>query len=199
MSFPRSPARRPHVQRTRMAQRGVVLVITLIAMVVLLVGLAAILRGVDTSSLIVGNLAFRRDLTNRVEQAIVTAKAAVAGGLGTADVNGSHYSATKLANGATGVPTILDNDSSYNTKYGSDTADSSDSSIAMRYVIDRQCKSGTTTFLTSACEYTSTSSDIGGSSQKRQVNGGTRAIYRVSVRVTGPRSSVAYFQTTFAY
>lgn len=182
-----------------------VLVITLLAMVVLLIGLVAILRTVDTAGLMVGNIAFRRDLTNRAEQAIAVARATLAGGSlsTTADNTTLHYSATKLANSsATGVPAILDNDDSsagYNHVYGSDLAETTgDATIKLRYVIDRQCNSGTTTFGTSACEYVSNPPQTKGVSQDRSLNGSTRAIYRISVRVTGPRDTVAYFQTTYA-
>ncbi len=206
MSFPRSSAPRRRVPRMRPAQRGVILVITLVAMVVLLVGLAAILRTVDTSSLVVGNLAFRRDLTNRVEQAIAAAKVTLQTSsfdFTTDAMSSSHYSAVKLANGATGVPAILDS-SSYASTVGSDITDSSvtgDSSVAFRYVIDRQCKASTTTFSTASCEYITFSSTTGGSAQlssgSRHIADTSLPIYRISVRVTGPRNSVAYFQTTY--
>jgi len=192
MANPMTPSRRLSLSqsfarvRPVARQRGVVLVITLVAMVILLVGLAALLR----------------DLTNRAEQAIVTAKAQLtAKTLTTADNTSLHYSAVKLANGSTGVPAILDS-SNYNTTYGADTADTGgDTSITLRYVIDRQCNAlptATTTFVTSACEYITTSGDSGGSSQDKKTTGSTRPIYRISVRVSGPRNSVAYFQTTYA-
>ena len=204
-SLPRRPA-----ARGRLQQRGVILIVVLLAMVALLIGLAGLLRSVDTSGLIVGNLAFRRDLTNRAEQAIATAKATLQSTTidFTADaLTTSHYSATKLANGNTGVPTILDTisgSSSYGTLVGSDTTDGSvsgDTSISYRYVIDRQCNTGTVAFSTAACEYLSTSSSPQGSAQNgandKHITSRTVPIYRISVRVQGPRNSVAYFQTTF--
>jgi len=204
MSSPRRSPPRVPVARTRLAQRGVVLVIVMLAMVVLLIGLAALIRTVDTAGVMVGNLAFRRDLTNRAEQAIATAKATLStsGFVTTANaLSASHYSATKLANGNTGVPTILDS-SSYTTTIGADSTDvGGDASVTYRYVIDRQCNTGTTTFSTAACEYVTTSSTTGGSAQlssgSRHINSQTLPIYRISVRVTGPRNSVAYFQTTY--
>lgn len=209
MSFPSSPARHSRVSRSRGRQRGVILVITLVAMVVLLVGLAAVLRSVDTSGLIVGNLAFRRDLTNRAEQAIAAAKLTLQANAidFTASVPGSYYSPTKLANGSTGVPAVLDSSdptTGYAAVYGSDMSDTSvtgDTSITYRYVIDRQCNTGTTTFSTAACEYISSNSTLGGSSQlisgDKRIAGQSLPVYRISVRVSGPRSSVAYFQTTY--
>jgi type IV pilus assembly protein PilX len=210
MSVPHRPARRPRALRARTAQRGIILVITLVAMVVLLVGLAAILRSVDTSGMLVGNLAFRRDLTNRAEQAIAAAKVTLqtssfdftASAMSTA-----HYSAVKLTNGSTGVPTVLDSSNAttgYNAVVGADATDASvtgDTSVTYRYVIDRQCNAGTTTFSKGACEYIESNSTLGGSSQlssgDRHISDQTLPIYRISVRVSGPRNSVAYFQTTY--
>jgi Tfp pilus assembly protein PilX len=213
----------PHrcLPRPRTEQRGVVLVVVLLAMVVLLIGLAGLLRSADTSGLMVGNLAFRRDLTNRAEEAIAAAKATLASSSfdPTNDaLTTAHYSSSRLANGNTGVPTVLD--SGYSSTIGSDTTDSSvsgDTSITYRYVIDRQCNASGA-FSTSTCEYIAYSttsngtSGAGGSSQysQRQVggvfagssgaancNGSNCAIYRISVRVAGPRNTVAYFQTTY--
>jgi len=209
MSFPSSPAPRARASRPRVAQRGVILIITLVAMVVLLVGLAAVLRSVDTSGQMVGNLAFRRDLANRAEQGIAAARTVLQNTAldFTASIPASHYSNTKLANGSTGVPTVLDSSDSStgsNAVYGADTTDSSitgDTSVSYRYVIDRQCNTGTTTFSTAACEYISSNSSLGGSSQlssgDKHISSQTLPIYRISVRVSGPRNSVAYFQTTY--
>ena len=207
MSFSRSPRSRKRLTRPRGRQRGIVLIITMIAMVVLLVGLAAVLRSVDTAGLMVSNLAFRRDLTNRAEEAIVAAKAAIATGtLSTATDTSKRYSAVKLANGTTGVPAILDDDSAtgYAATYGngSDVTDSSvanDQSVVLRYVIDRQCNANTGAFVISACEFISTNGPLSDVAQGRAINGAARPIYRISVRVKGPRGAFAYFQTTYAY
>lgn len=224
MSYPRRSFPRPPVARARTAQHGVILVVVLMALVVLLIGLAAIIRSVDTSSIMVGNLAFRRDLTNRAEEAIAAAKATLAASTfdPTKDAQAtSHYWSSKLANGNTGVPTILDSSSAYAAAITSgdstDTSVTGDNSISYRYVIDRQCNAAGA-FSTSNCEYIAYSTNNpgpgggGGSSQylQRQVggvfagaggakncNGSNCAIYRISVRVAGPRNSVAYFQTTY--
>ena len=173
--------------------------ITLIALVLLLVGAAAMLRAVDTSGMLAGNLAFRRDLANRSESAIGAARAAlISGALSTeaartADLTKSNYSATSLAS-SSGVPAVLASDSAYTAAgYGSSTADK----VTLRWVIDRQCASGTVAFSTAACESVSSSGDAGGSSWLRKPNASSRPVYRISVRVTGPRDTEAYFQSTF--
>jgi len=201
----------------RQAQRGIVMVFTLIALVLMLIAVAAVVRSVDTSTAVVGNLAFRRDLTNRAELAIAKAKAALnAGGAASteaargADVAAAHYSATRLASpaGGIGVPAVLVSNSAYDTAgyscmSGAGTALPNCSTpgtdgIVIRWVIDRQCVAGTSTFGTNACGYLKTPKDPGGSSHlvTRKPDGAARSLFRISVRVTGPRNTETYIQTT---
>lgn len=195
---PRVPFRSTRPRSGR-RQRGVVMAITLISLALLLIGAAAMLRTVDTSGMLAGNLAFRRDLANRSESAIVAARAAlVSGALDTeaarsADLAKANYSATRLASSG-GVPTVLASDAAYAAAgYASSAADK----VTLRWVIDRQCASGTVAFSTAACEFVSSDGDAGGSSWLRKPNGASRPVYRISVRVTGPRDTEAYFQSTF--
>lgn len=177
------------------------MVFALIALVLLLVGMAAMLRSTDTSSDLVGNLAFRRDLTNRAEAAIVKARAAfVSGELAsdaarTASLGKANYSAVKLATGTSGVPLLLTRDSAF-TSAGMTAPDLSADGIEMRYVIDRQCVAAGE-FSTSNCELITGDSDAGGSEWMPRPDGIARPIYRISVRVKGPRGTAAYFQTTY--
>jgi len=195
---PRVPFR-SRSPRTPARQRGVVMAITLIALTLLLIGAAAMLRAVDTSGMLAGNLAFRRDLANRSEGAIVAARAALLSGAlsteaaRTTDQAKANYSATRL-DSPSGVPAVLADDSKYD-KAG--YASSSTDKVTLRWVIDRQCASGTVAFSTAACESVSSSGDAGGSSWLRKPNGASRPVYRISVRVTGPRATEAYFQSTF--
>lgn len=214
----RSPrARRVRIGTGRRAQRGVVMVFTLIALVLMLVAVTAVVRSVDTSTGIVGNLAFRRDLTNRAELAIAQAKAALnAGGsvyteaARRSDVGAVHYSATRLAapTGGIGVPAVLVSNSAYDAagyscmdgagKTLSSCAAPAADGIVIRWVIDRQCVAGTTDFSTDRCGYLSSSKDVSGSGHlaTRKPSGAARGLFRISVRVTGPRNTEAYIQTT---
>jgi hypothetical protein len=193
------------------------MVFTLIALVLMLIAVAAVVRSVDTSAGVVSNLAFRRDLTNRAELAIAQAKAALnAGGsvfsetARSADLALAHYSATRLASptGGIGVPAVLVSNSAYDsagyTCIGgagtalADCAKPGADGIVIRWVIDRQCVGGTSSFATSACAYLSGNQDAGGSAQlaTRKPSGAARGLFRISVRVTGPRNTEAYIQTT---
>ena len=71
------------------------------------------------------------------------------------------------------------------------------SQYEVRYVIDRLCLA-TGEFSEASCEVTTSDTDEGGSSWLRKPGAEKRPVYRVSVRVTGPRSTQAFFQSTFA-
>lgn len=215
--IPPIPARRLRGMRTRQSQRGVVMVFTLIALVLMLIAVAAVVRSVDTSTGVVGSLAFRRDLTNRAELAIAQAKAALnssgaihAEAARSADLVAAHYSATRLASpaGGIGVPAVLVSNAAYDAAgytcmNGSGVALANCSTpgadgIVIRWVIDRQCVAGTSAFGTNACAYLSSAKDAGGSAHSltRKPAGSARSVFRISVRVTGPRNTEAYIQTT---
>lgn len=201
---------RPAARGPRRPQRGVVLLMTLIALVLLLVAVAGMLRSTDSSTSVVGNLAFRRDLTNRAEIAIAQAKAALnAGGAlysaaaRDADMPAANYSATRLPSpagaGAVGVPQVLISNSAYTAKgyacIPANCAPGSDG-VLLRWVIDRQCAATTPAFNTNACSFLNTSKDAGGTAWIRKPTGAARALFRISVRVQGPRNTEAFIQTT---
>ncbi len=198
-------------------QRGIVMVFTLITLVLMLIAVAAMVRSVDTSTTVIGNIAFRRDLTNRAELAIAQAKSALNSGgalysdsARSVDLVSANYSATRLASptGGIGVPAVLVSNSAYDTAgYGcmsgsgatlSNCSTPGADGVLIRWVIDRQCVAGTAAFSTDACGYLNSSKDTGGSAHMatRKPTGAARGLFRISVRVTGPRNTEAYIQTT---
>jgi type IV pilus assembly protein PilX len=201
--------RRPRAPR-RQAQRGVIMILTLIALVLLLISVAAMVRSTDTATAVIGNLAFRRDLTNRAEVAIAVAKASLNGLSTTArssDVPDLNYSATRLDNATgIGVPARLVSDASYNTfrvlgyKCLPASCVAGSDGVLTRWVIDRQCSgtNGTSvTFGTNACGYKPVAAvNRGSGHHPLRAKGASTGLFRISVRVTGPRNTEAYIQTT---
>ena len=184
-------------------QRGVVMVVTLIALVLLLLAAAAMLRAVDTSSVLAGNLGFRRDLGNQAERGFSIARASLVSGalksetMRIADQAAYNYSSVRLATNSNGVPLLLASDTAF-TSAGMTAADKSDNGVTVRYVIDRQCLASGA-FSAAGCEVTAaTRQDPGGSDPGRKPGGETRPVYRISVRVKGPHSTESFFQSTFA-
>lgn len=201
-NHPSHPGRRAHAAAP---SRGVALVITLIALVVLLIGAAAMLRALDTSTALAGNLAFRRDLTNQGERAIAEVrKQLLSGGLSNpaaleAGLPGANYVATRLPANDNGVPLVLLDDGAFSAAGMSAANDLVDAQahITMRYVIDRLCAAAGP-FDETSCVAAPTTGDAGGTDWLRKPDGEAGPVYRVTVRINGPRATQAFLQTTFA-
>lgn len=203
MSLPdaRRSVRRPPSH----AQRGVVMVIALIALALLLIGGAALVRSVDSSSLLAGNLGFKRDMSNHAERAVVAVRQLMrTGALATEDSRASNqpaanYSAVTLAANSRGVPTLLLKEGALGEAgySGADIVDD-DSGVRIRYVIDRQC-AATGAFDLSRCTAGTGAADAGGTDWQRKPGAEGRPVYRVSVRVSGPRDTLAFYQATLVF
>jgi type IV pilus assembly protein PilX len=201
----------PRAHRLR-AQQGVALLYGLIVLAIMLIGAAAMVRSMNTSLVNAGNLGFKRDLTNQAERAAATAiNLLQSGALATGAARENHstdnnYSATILATNAQGLPNVLVNDATFTT-VGVSSNDISvpDQAITLRWVIDRLC-TATGTADASRCTMANDPAPVGGSGSDiinaiDSTSGGAgalqrRVVYRVSIRVTGPRSTQAFFQTT---
>lgn len=204
--------RQTPVQRRR-HQRGVVLIFGLIALVILLVGTAALVRSMNTSLFTAGNFAFKRDLTNQGERAIATVISAVqTGPLATELARESsdaarNYSAAALPTNPQGIPLALLSDAGL-AGVGTSANDIAiaDMAVTVRYVVDRLC-SATGPATAATCTQADDKLPVGGSSGELMnamdsSSGGVGAIqaqvvYRVTVRVDGPRRTQSFFQTTF--
>lgn len=212
-------SRRPLRPSARAArQRGVVLLFSLIALVIMLIAGVALVRSFNTTLYTAGNIGFKRDMQNQSERAVDTVLTAFrTGALSTpaaraANVAGNNYSATMLSVNAQGMPVALAlGDSAFAATYTAPDLQSSDASIAVRYVVDRLCSTvgNETTLGAAGCVLADNPTPAGTSSSN--VQGADRAplcptcssaapqgvVYRVSVKVTGPRSTQSFFQSTF--
>lgn len=198
-------------------ERGVVLLFCLIILVVLLAGGVAVMRSMDTSLFGAGNLAFKRDLVNQGELAIAKAmrEFQTGGALVTADGTASHrpaanYSAIQLAANTRGIPEVLlkkstltGSDVMGNTFTPTGGAITGNGGVTVRYVIDRMCNA-TGAFSTigkSRCVYTPSTTETQGVDQSQLATPGpsipSPPIYRVSVRVDGPRDTQVFLQASF--
>lgn len=183
-------------------QRGVILLFTLVALAVLLVGGIALLRSMDGALLQAGNLAFRRDLVNEAERGMAKAITLLSTGDLASEGNrqahalDKNYSATRLASDAHGIPNALLSAANW-TASGMTGADITDSTtgVTLRVVIDRQCVA-TGDFVDTECVTLSGTTDTAADDRYRRVNAEERPVYRISVRADGPRNTQAFFQTT---
>lgn len=190
----------------RPRERGVVLLFCLIILVVLLAGGVAVVRSMNSSLFSAGNLAFKRDLVNRGElaaQQVLTLfkTGALAGADDINDLKAENYSATTLAVNPRGIPTVLLSDTAYDAKAAKKIANDDDH-VTIRYVIDRMCNAAGTPASLGAkgCVYAPlTTQVLGGSSQraKEELPPPSSLIYRLTVRVDGPRNTQVFLQSSF--
>lgn len=206
-------------------QRGVVLLFSLIALVVLLLAAVALMRSFNTSQFMAGNIAFKRDLQNQGERAVDKVLASFRTGqplasMATRGANraASNYSASTLPVNAQGIPNILL--AADGTFTGSWTAPDIDGSndtalanqgISIRYIVDRMCSSpgDEQTLGAGSCVVSDNPMPSGGSASNLIGPDGKPlcatcksaapqgVVYRLSIRVTGPRNTQAFFQSTF--
>ena len=197
-------------------QRGVVLIFALLVLLIMAIGAVAILRSVNSSLLSSGNLAFHRDLVNQAEQAVssVMTEFKITGlplGGGptttntTASLQAANYSATTLPTNAQGVPLALLDNAAFAlvatpglAPAGNDIAGRT-SDVTIRYIIDRLCTATPPTVIaTSTTCVQSTGLPTGGTANRNTaVAPPSATVYRISVRVDGPRNTQAFLQTTF--
>jgi type IV pilus assembly protein PilX len=189
-------------------QQGVVLIFSLIVLLILAIGAVAVLRSVDSSLLSAGNLGFHRDLVNQGEQAVSSVltefktNGPPLNGATTADLQAANYKSTTLPTNAQGVPLALLDDTNGPNGFlsvgsvANDIIPNATSQVTIRYVIDRLCT------LTGAASspncVQSTGLPTGGTANRNTaVAPPSATVYRVSVRVTGPRNTQTFLQTTF--
>jgi type IV pilus assembly protein PilX len=197
-------------------QRGVVLLFSMIALVIMLIAAVAMVRSFQTSLFNAGNLGFKRDMRNQSEMAASTALAYFSTGLLNTSASratsqtAANYSASILPTDAQGIPNALQ-DANF-TSVGVTTNDltSPDGSVTVRYVLDRLCNAtGDEKGLGSgACVLANNAAAAGGSllnlrsAERTGAAGATpvvsqAVVYRLSIRVNGPRNTQSFFQSTF--
>jgi type IV pilus assembly protein PilX len=184
-------------------QRGVVLIFSLIVLLILAIGAVALLRSVNSSLLSAGNLAFHRDLVNQGEQAVsivmteFRTNGLPLGGVTTASMQAANYSATTLPTNAQGVPLVLLDNTAFGLIGTAADIAGRTPDVTTRYVIDRLCAPLTVTASSPNCVQ-STGLPTGGTANHNTALAPPSAtVYRVSVRVSGPRGTQAFLQTTF--
>jgi Tfp pilus assembly protein PilX len=186
-------------------QQGVVLIFSLIVLLILAIGAVAVLRSTDSSLLSAGNLAFHKDLVNQAEQAVANVmtefktNALPLGGVTTVSMPAANYSATTLPTNPQGVPTALLDDAAFGAvgSIANDITPSAASQVTIRYVIDRLCAPLTVIASSNNCVQSTGLPTGGTANHNTALSPPSATVYRISVRVDGPRFTQAFLQTTF--
>ena len=198
---------KPFSKSLRSAQGGVVLFIALIVLVAMSLAGIALMRSVDTGTIIAGNLAFRQGATYAGDIGVEAARTwLVTNGTTSTTLqgdqpgvtNGTGYWATMQSN-----LDLLGNDS---TKVDYDwstsvnvTTPTPPTGYTVRYVIHRLCSSTgapTDTGCVKSSDSASSSSGTKGAAAygSYAISVSTNAYYRITVRVLGPRNALSYIQ-----
>ena len=189
-------------------QKGAVLFFTLIALVIMMLTSVALIRSVDTSTSISGNLAFKQSAVTSADSGIETAMATLA--LPTLDKDSSTaasaaankllgYYATAEQKNLTTTFTWDNTNSALATGTGI-TAGKDASGNTMRYVIERMCTAtgGPTKANCMFGKGKSAGKSFGQQCVTKDCmpkeNLADIPVYRVTARVTGPRNTISYVQ-----
>lgn len=181
-------------------QRGAALFIALIALVSMTLAGIALVRSVDTSNLIAGNLAFRQAALHAsdvgIEKAFDALGTIVSTSLDTNYPSGCsagtcNYYPTLQATNTNGVPTVISWSSVPSTTVNTD--------YNVKYVIDRLCNGpAPVTDIAGKC-YADAKTGGGTKKSGGAVFSGSQAVYyRVTVRVEGPRNTTSMVQAIFS-
>lgn len=199
--------RLPHRGSVRqpIRERGTVLLIALILLVVLSLAGLALVRSVSTSNVIAGNLAFQQAATHSADSGIETAVTFLqdnSGGttLHASDLAGAVRYVARRQDPAAGVSwdtfwnATLAGSGAVNTL----AADAAGNTVS--YVIHRLCNvTGAPTY--PGCSASPVDTGSGGNSMGAgviQLNSPRQVYYRITARVTGPRNTLSYVQVVVA-
>jgi hypothetical protein len=186
------------------------MVATLIALIVLVVTLfavVALMRSVDTSNSVAGSLAFRQAVLQEAERAYTEAKTlnVYTPPISNADnvPLGYYASVQTVSEVRTDVPKILYDANPGNNYVGTKplVVGAVDSGNPIHYVVERLCPLPNVDATLSSCIVPGKAITGGTSSNTTSDPGipfnttGSAAAYRLTVRVDGPKNSVAFVQT----
>jgi len=205
--------------RTRypVKQEGVVLVIALIVLVAMTLAATALVRSVDTTNIIAGNLSFQQAALHSadtgIEQAINWLESANASGSLNSDDDTHGYSSAGSSDGQNPSPNetwdaywmralnthravcVLGARGS-NGMSDCDADPNTGNKVA--YVIDRMCRSSGSATDSGSCTASPVSTPVSGNGEEAnevQLNAPSVVYYRITVRVAGPRNTVSYVQS----
>lgn len=187
---------------------GTILAVVLVVLVVMMLGGVALLRSVDTSALLSGNLAFKRDTVNRSTVGLNEAfkvmtstnfslyadsNAGCAAGAcaDAAKWLAMNYSPRLLQADANGIPAVLTDTATFDAKFTVKPIDKKDGDV-VRFLIERMC----TDFGPSNESMCSVSDrvQVGGDTRNNPLGAVSLPLYRITVRSDGPRNTQTYAQ-----
>jgi type IV pilus assembly protein PilX len=195
------------------AQRGVILFIALIVIVAMALAGLALVRSVDTSVIVAGNIAFKQGATNAADQGLEAARTWLLANKSTLSDDQVVTNSTAYYSNWQATLDLTGNDptkSDFNwSSNGLQVTANDGAGNRVRYVIHRLCAGSNTTPSSTTCVKVASTTGAGGSGGgeyggRRGYEGGgsssgfslatTTVYYRITVRVDGPRNTTSYVQ-----
>jgi type IV pilus assembly protein PilX len=187
-------------------ERGVMLLIALIVLVALTMAGIAMMRSVDTSTIVAGNIGFRQSAVNAADQGVQAGYGWVL-----AQISGAALNNDSSANGyfssvpAGEAPDWYTNAASWGSAVVINGGAPDAAGNTVSYVVHRLCPvpncapDASCGGVTNVCGESLTSATLSGEgmdqSSPNYFTSPPSVHYRVTVRAVGPRNSVAYIQT----
>jgi Tfp pilus assembly protein PilX len=191
--------------RTR--QHGVVLFIALIVMVALSLAAIALIRSVDTTTTVIGNLAFRQASILPANMAVEEAAAALFQDADVAhviripnrDANlpaENYFASWQNSDDARGVPAQLQKRTAFTQTKMLVDASLSGAQTEVRYVIERMCKNAAPPIAATNenCDLLPPSGPFGTTVGDSSLTLPSVPYYRVTIRVDGPQNTASFVQ-----
>ncbi len=188
-------------------QHGFVLIVALIVLAAMSLAAVALVRTVDTSTLLARSISFKRDAINRNEVALEAAAAQFRGPSGAlfspnnsiSNIPAINYSAVMLDTDANGIPSKLKVPGTFATDANfalGETSTGQGTNVV--YIIERMCSrpgdQNLSTPAASAIAPYCTKKKASSSEQSLKAPKVGPAFYRITTRVTDNRNNVSYTQ-----
>jgi len=185
------------------AQSGIVLIVALIILIAMTIAGIAMIRSVDLTNIIAGNLAFKQAATHAgdtgVEAAFAFLDANRAGTFLHTDVANQGYSAN--GNNPARSPAAGQTWEAYWAALPAGQirtlpADASGNTVS--YIIDRLCASAGSPTGGANCSASTVASVASGSGEEageKAITSSSAIYYRITVRIAGPRNTVSFVQS----
>jgi type IV pilus assembly protein PilX len=209
---------RPRARIARASQQGMVLLVALVVLVAIMIGGIAMIRSVDTATLVAGNMAFEQSATHAadigVEKAIIMLQVKLNDGNGGAALSSPDPTSGYFAQTRAGEDTP-DPGTSWQSFWEQHLAPYAQSAFPdtasgekgtdefgnqVYYVVHRLCLSSAAPGASGRCVNSPAVTTSTGNAQEPgvQLTAASAIYYRITVRVAGPRGTESYVQTIVA-
>ncbi|MDE2607447.1 MAG: hypothetical protein KGL68_16150 [Burkholderiales bacterium] len=190
----------------RTGQQGMVLLVALVVLVAIMIAGIAMMRSVDTATLVAGNLAFEQAATNAadkgIEQAIAMLQAKSASGtLDSNDPTSGYFASLRATNDNPAAGQTWQAFWDANLASSAYDAGTDQFGNHIYYVVHRQCANALPPGAGGQCVASPAVTTANGNSQEAgeiELQAASQIYYRITVRVAGPRRTESYVQSFIA-